>query len=136
MSFRDIYSNEVLESRLARSQRARFWGKVVSIVLMLTVAVTLRTEPQLRSALVSAAMAGAMQVTGRSVPATSPDLTAAFQAVPANTPPPASGTRVRDRIKINRPGSGADAAPQQVDMQALARDLQKKMAAFNRNGDW
>ncbi|MFY0646769.1 hypothetical protein [Sulfitobacter geojensis] len=132
MSFRDVYSNEVLESRRARSQRARFWGKVVSIVLMLTVAVTLRTEPQLRSALVSAAMAGAMQVTGRSVPATSPDFTAAS----ANTPPPASGTRVRDRIKINRPGSGADAAPQQVDMQALARDLQKNMAAFNRNGDW
>lgn len=84
MSFRDVYSNEVLESRRARSQRARFWGKVVSIVLMLTVAVTLRTEPQLRSALVSAAMAGALQ----------------------------------------------------VDMQALSRDLQKSMAAFNRNGGW
>lgn len=136
MSFRDIYSNEVLESRRARSQRARFWGKVVSIVLMLTVAVTLRTEPQLRSALVSAAMAGALQVTGRSVPATSPDFTAAFQAIPADTPLPASDTRVRDRIKINRPGSDANTAPQQVDVQALARDLQKSMAAFNRNGDW
>ncbi|WP_281991355.1 hypothetical protein [Sulfitobacter geojensis] len=136
MSFRDVYSNEVLESRRARSQRARFWGKVVSIVLMLTVAVTLRTEPQLRSALVSAAMAGAMQLTGRSVPATSPDFTAAFQAIPADTPLPASDTRVRDRIKINRPGSDANTAPQQVDVQALARDLQKSMAAFNRNGDW
>lgn len=136
MSFRDVYSNEVLESRRARSQRARFWGKVVSIVLMLTVAVTLRTEPQLRGALVSAAMAGAMQLTGRSVPATSPNFTAAFQANPADTPLPASDTRVRDRIKINRPVSDANTAPQQVDVQALARDLQKSMAAFNRNGNW
>jgi hypothetical protein len=134
MSFRDTYSNEVLESRRTRSQRARFWGKVVSIVLMVTVAVTLRTEPQLRSALVSAAMAGVMQVTGRSVPASSPDFTTAFQAIPVATSAAEGSKRVRDKIKINRPGSNVDTVPRQVDMQAIARDLQKSMAEFNLNG--
>ncbi|MGC1503094.1 MAG: hypothetical protein WA782_03035 [Sulfitobacter sp.] len=136
MSFRDIYSNEVLESRRTRSQRARFWGKIVSILLMLTVAVTLRTEPQLRGALISAAMAGAMHVTGRSVPASSPDVPVAFAAPPHSSPEPVGNTKIRDRIKVNRPGSSSAPvhAPARVDVQSLMPEVQENPRAYRANG--
>lgn len=142
MSFREIYANEVLEQRRTRAQRARFWGKVVSLVLMLTIAVTLRTEPQLRRALISAAMAGAMQVTGRSVPAATPDLPERFQdgfqamsaRTPAPAPAPANSTGIRDRIKVNRPGAALAPTPAQIDMQAVAQELQNNLSSHRLNG--
>lgn len=140
MSFREIYANEVLEQRRTRAQRARFWGKVVSLVLMLTIAVTLRTEPQLRRALISAAMAGAMQVTGRSVPAATPDLPErfqdGFQAMSARTPAPApaNSTGIRDRIKVNRPGAALAPTPAQIDMRAVAQELQNNLSSHRLNG--
>ncbi len=66
MDFKDIYADEVLEARRDRSKRARFWAKIVSLVLVLTVASTLRSEPQLRLALMSAGVDGISALRGSS----------------------------------------------------------------------
>lgn len=65
MSFSDTYKEEVLQSRRTRSQRAGFWAKVVSFVLMIMVAATLRSEPELRQAVVAAGTDTVLKVTGR-----------------------------------------------------------------------
>ncbi|MEW9920820.1 hypothetical protein AB2B41_14495 [Marimonas sp. MJW-29] len=74
MSFAETYSEEVIETRRIRAQRARFWARIVSLMLMITVAATLHSEPRLRAALMTAAINGVMALTGGSfVPVTSPE---------------------------------------------------------------
>lgn len=99
MSFREIYANEALEQRRTVAQRARFWSKILSFLLMLTVALTLHTEPRLANALMTAAMEAGMEVTGRS------------------TPGPVGSTGLRDRVKVNRPDRALIHAPDQVDIR-------------------
>ena len=65
MSFDETYHHEVLKSRRTRSDRARFWAKVVSFVLMITFAATLRSEPQLRNALVEGGTQVVLSLTGK-----------------------------------------------------------------------
>jgi len=65
MSFQDVYHNEVLVSRRTRSQRASFWAKILGVVLMIVIGATLRSEPQLRQALVTAGMDGVAAVSGQ-----------------------------------------------------------------------
>ena len=113
MTFKDTYADAVLESRRIRSQRAGFWAKVVGLLLVLTIGATLRSEPQLRLALMSAGMDAVMAMTGRAPPEPQPtqpavpDLSALRsllpnaqqQTTPVDDTPPDSG------IKINRPGA-------------------------------
>ncbi len=125
MSFGDTYKEEVLQSRRTRSQRAGFWAKVVSFVLMIVVAATLRSEPELRHALIAAGTDGVLSVTGRqstSAPVSTPTAlphSAGLEGLtrqidqngttglvaPFVTPPPENG------IKINRLGRDGTAGP-------------------------
>lgn len=68
MSFAETYSHEVIETRRIRAQRARFWAKLISLLLMITVAAVLRSEPQLRTALMSAAVDGVTALRGTDTP--------------------------------------------------------------------
>ena len=113
MSFSDTYSQEVLHSRQVRSQRARFWAKIVSIALMITTAAVLHSEPQLRQAIMTAGMDGIMNLTGRTKPtppaSATPDFAslqalmqqALAQPVQPQTSQPA---HPRDAVRVNRPG--------------------------------
>ncbi len=92
MTFLENYRYEVLQSRRTRRTRALFWAKVLSLMLMILFAVTLRSEPQLRQALTSAAMETAMKVAGR---------VAQPQAAPGPLMPDATG-RVPDPSQMMR----------------------------------
>lgn len=69
MSFAETYNHEVIETRRIRAQRARFWAKLISLLLMITIAAVLRSEPQLRSALMGAAVDGVTALRGETASA-------------------------------------------------------------------
>lgn len=108
MSFADTYGQEVIESRRIRSERARFWAKLVGFALMLLVAVTLRSEPELRSALVSAGVERLMALRGEAQPD-------AGLAIPSQVSAPTSdgdANRVMELLERMQPGTiGRNAAP-------------------------
>lgn len=98
MTFAGTYRDEVIASRRDRSRRAFFWAKVTSIVLMLTIAVTLRAEPDLRRLLMSAGMdaiAGFARIKAGNRAAALP--------VDVSTPDAQQTLLPRSRIKVNRP---------------------------------
>lgn len=139
MSFADTYGHEVLESRRTRSQRAGFWAKLVSLMLMVLVAVTLRSEPELRRALIEASITAGMQITGRAAPQTRSTGAGTFvSAAPATSAPPRSSTGLRDRIKVNRPTSGntlpGGSGQGQIDALGIAQGLQGGLSSFDANG--
>ncbi|KIN70879.1 hypothetical protein Z945_3343 [Sulfitobacter noctilucae] len=128
MTFSENYTFEVLQSRRIRRQRALFWAKILSFMLMILVAVTLRSEPQLRMALFTAVTDAGMRVMGKTDQAVvqtdesqlsdmlqNPDLKEVMQAAPMQfTAPPsevqAPATRDNsqgNRIKVNRPGAAS-----------------------------
>ncbi len=71
MAFEETYQAEVITSRRIRSQRVQFWAKALGVLLMIMIAAILRSEPELRSKLTTAAMDGVMAVTGSSGSASS-----------------------------------------------------------------
>lgn len=116
--FSEIYRTEVLQSRRDRSRRAFFWARIVGLALMLTIGATLRSEPELRSALARAGMDAVMTVAGRS----QPDPRVAQISSSEDLP--------KSRIKINRFGSSSGKPETQVDAQALAQELGRAMDAL------
>lgn len=115
MNFQATYQAEVLQSRRTRSQRAHFWAKVIGIVLMITIGATLRSEPQLRQAIMNAGMDGVMAVTGQEMPAaqgqsTYPADMAAMQGLLAEASRMQETTTPQnhptDAVKVNRHGLG------------------------------
>ena len=129
MTFSENYRYEVLQSRRTRRTRALFWAKVLSLLLMILVAVTMRSEPHLRQALTSAAMEAAMNVAGKVTQAQAepsasvpddmdrvPDPSQMMRYLPTLMDSMAEETKVlreeTDRapqgIKINRPGVAQD----------------------------
>lgn len=115
MSFSDTYGHAVLETRRIRAQRARFWAKIVSFALMITVGVTLHTEPELRQGLMNAAMQGGMTLTGRESAALAPlpsfasdSDRAAVEKLLRQAEQNAQETP--GRIKVNRPSADSEGA--------------------------
>lgn len=122
MSFAETYAEERLESRRIRAERARFWAKCVSLILMLTVALALRSEPQLRQALMSAGVDGIAALAGQKPGRATPDLgeaeLAALQEWQARLdagagvePAPQPQTGLRDAVKVNRFGTESATSP-------------------------
>lgn len=117
MSFEETYQAEVLQSRRTRSQRAHFWAKITGFVLMLTIGVTLRSEPEFRKAIIEAGMDGVMAVSGRTASSTvdQPKLphlpqtlaTSAPSGAAANATDPNNRVRARprDAVPVNRFGT-------------------------------
>ncbi len=128
MSFEETYQAEVLQSRRTRSQRALFWAKIVGFALMLTIGAVLRSEPQLRQAIMGLGMDAIKTASDTKSPAQSapsgvpiagtPDISqigallSQMQGTQAAAPPapdPAVGkptTGFRDAVRVNRHGSG------------------------------
>ncbi|MGC1495574.1 MAG: hypothetical protein WA790_07185 [Sulfitobacter sp.] len=119
ISLSEIYRHEVLQSRRDRSRRAFFWARVMGLVLMVTIGATLRSEPELRSAIARAGMDAIVAASG----STQPTQTAALA--------PDNSTLPKSRVKVNRFGSPAATPDQQLDTQALAQQLGRAMAAQN-----
>ncbi len=119
MAFEDIYRSEVLQSRRDRSRRSLFWARVLGIMLMLTIGLTLRSEPDLRRALMEAGMNGIARIAGRDSG--------------TQVPQPAALGGLRDRVKVNRHLGGAT-PPAANETQATADDLGRSLAA-RRAGD-
>tara|TARA_R110002124_G_scaffold20886_2_gene81200 strand:+ start:747 stop:1184 length:438 start_codon:yes stop_codon:yes gene_type:complete len=100
MEFAETYRYEVIQSRRDRSRRALFWSRILGIVLMLTIAGVLRSEPDLRRALSTAGSDAILAIAGRNgAPTPAP------MALPKGTDDQTVhvSTRPRDRIKVNRP---------------------------------
>lgn len=119
MSFSDTYGQEVIESRRIRSERARFWAKLVGILLMLLVAVTMRSEPELRTALVGGAVERIMAMRGQGGPETGPALP--FPAALPGTGTSKSGSdadRVMELLKRIEPG-GIGQTPRTIPPDSL-----------------
>ncbi|KIN61916.1 hypothetical protein Z946_772 [Sulfitobacter noctilucicola] len=126
MTFSDIYSDEVYEARRDRAKRARFWAKVVSLMLVLTIGATLRSEPNLRLALMTAGMDGVLAVAGGAASDTGsgqPFDTPAFMAkmmqraqdqaqrqarIDEAQPQIAQATGSKNKVKVNRHSFGQD----------------------------
>ena len=68
MEFAQTYRHEVIQSRRDRSRRARFWSRIVGIVLMLTIAAVLKMEPDLRRALSEAGTNAILQIASKPDP--------------------------------------------------------------------
>lgn len=114
MSFAETYSHELLETRRIRSQRARFWAKIVSFALMLTLGATFYSEPQLRQAIMQTGMQGVMSLSGRSaaVPQTSVALPTDLAALQNQLQQDQTGApQVSTGIKVNRFGPDSSARP-------------------------
>lgn len=129
MSFAEVYSEEVIETRRIRAQRARFWARIVSLLLMITVAATLHSEPRLRAALFSAAIDGLLSF-NRTEAATFETSTPPL----GNAPHPAADHEgLMELLKQLQPGNLGSAAPSQSAPEASAhpRDTVK----VNRFGD-
>ena len=109
MRFRETYSEAVRDSRRIRAQRAGFWAKWASLALVITVGATLRSEPELRQALMNVGMDAVMAVSGQTPPPApeGTDLQALLQQAQAFAPPP-TDVAPRDAIRVNRPGLGVD----------------------------
>lgn len=136
MSFSDVYANEVLESRRTRSDRARFWAKIVSFLLMITVAVTLRSDPQLRVALISAAMNGVSNVMGTAQgPVVRIPNVQATQAQPdTHAGPPKTGVRVNRPGIDQMPGGrlAQDPGTPGIDTQMTADEIGRLLQSLSR----
>ncbi len=117
MSLSEIYRHEVLQSRRDRSRRAFFWARIMGLALMLTIGATLRSEPQLRSAIARAGMDVVLKASG---PA---------QSTQTASLAPDSSTLPTSRVKVNRFGTPAATPGQQLDTQALAQHLGRALAA-------
>ncbi|MBD3664228.1 hypothetical protein [Sulfitobacter aestuariivivens] len=107
MTLAYTYREQVRVSRQDRSRRAFFWAKVVSFVLMITVAATLRADPELRRVLINAGMdavSRVMQVSGQQshiaqhAPAKS-------SWKPNKTSNPTGAAPLTPDIKVNRYGA-------------------------------
>lgn len=154
MSFAETYSHELLETRRIRSQRARFWSKIVSLALMLTLGAVFYSEPQLRFALMQAGTKGVMQLTGRSAAGASDApalpgggdlsglqnlLQAAQQqsAAPNTSPRPTvvinrGGDSTPGQPRFQRVGNGEEQAPVQGlnDPSAMAEQVSRLLEQF------
>ena len=117
MNPKESYRHEVLQSRRDRSRRAFFWARIFGLALMLTIGATLRSEPELRSALARAGM-DAIKAT---INQTQPAQTAALAPINSSLP--------KSRVKVNRFGGSFVKADQQIDAQAIANELGRAMAA-------
>tara|TARA_R110002094_G_scaffold191712_1_gene165985 strand:+ start:970 stop:1350 length:381 start_codon:yes stop_codon:yes gene_type:complete len=121
MNYEDLYRENVLLSRRDRARRALLWSRIVGIVLMLSVGVVLRSEPDLRRDLMVAGMNAVARVTDTRAKAR-PDAPARAQSSAAA---PDSTLRPRDRIKVNRYA----VAPQDQDAQGLAGTVGKTLSS-------
>ncbi len=128
MSFAGTYHEEVIASRRDRSRRAFFWAKVTSIALMLTIAVALRAEPELRRVLMGAGMEAVQSFAG---PQREGEFLAHASAQPflqSQTSEPEQSHLPRSRVKVNRPEpllEPSASSPISTDMQQLYRQLQQ-----------
>lgn len=124
MSFAGTYHEEVLASRRDRSRRAFFWAKVTSILLMLTIAVTLRVEPDLRRLILTAGTDAIMRGAGANETSDVADLPGRQVAAPS-----AQGSSLpRSRIKVNRPAPSPQSDTgfgSPVDIRQLSSQLQQ-----------
>ncbi|MEM6304678.1 MAG: hypothetical protein AAF744_08160 [Pseudomonadota bacterium] len=121
MSFTDTYQEEIIASRRDRSRRAFFWAKITSLLLVITIGVTLRAEPELRRLLMSAGMDTIAGFADLSAPI---PVQGTERAVAKTAPEPRLS---RDQIRINRPGSAnaySPTAPFGIDIEEIARQLQ------------
>lgn len=115
MDFRRTYHAEVLQSRRDRARRAIFWSRATGVLLMITVAATLRSEPELRRVLADAGINAMLKVTGR---VAAPQLADASAVTSERMPV--------SQVKVNRP---AIAAPSEGhDIQATADALGQALA--------
>ena len=159
MSFSETYRAEVLQSRRDRSRRAFFWSRILGLVLMITIAVALRTEPDLRRAISSAAMDGVARLAGLDRSGgTDVQGGTAFaqnsrqgvlrpQASPFNpaNPQPGAGARLpASKVKVNRPGftpafqptefttpDGQTIDPRSIDPAAMATQIQRVLESIS-----
>jgi len=115
--FKEIYQNEVLQSRRDRSRRAFFWARIVGLALMITIGATLRSEPEMRQMIATAGMDAVMRMAGRAPPAQTAALAPESSALPKSV------------VKVNRFGTDAQAQDQTLDPQALAKELGRALAA-------
>ncbi|NNE51112.1 MAG: hypothetical protein HKN30_01765 [Sulfitobacter sp.] len=111
MEFSDTYREQVILSRSDRSRRAMFWSRILGILLMLLVAVILRTEPQLRSDLLRVGIETAMKLTQRYDP----------QALPVR-----GSEETENGVRINRPGTFPRSTD---DVLETAREVGKRLSA-------
>lgn len=87
---------------------------------MVTVAVTLRSEPDLRNALVLAAMDGVSNLRGTDAPK-------------IDAPGPVAQRQLADRVKVNRFGSDTGAGRERTDVrdgQQIAQDVGQQLTNF------
>lgn len=128
MSFAGTYNEEIIASRRDRSRRAFFWAKITSVLLMLTIAVTLRAEPELRRVLMDAGMDAVMRFANmqngedrRTAQANLPFPQAQAVQAPQSQLP-------RSTVKVNRPAPQLDpglSSPISPEMQQLYRQIQQ-----------
>ncbi len=119
MGFAEIYRNEVLQSRRDRARRAFFWARLIGLVLMVTVAAALRSEPGLTRQLMLAAMDAVKPAVHQG--------DVGFQAQGADGAP--DKRLPTSRIKINRPEAPAGGAMMSggVDVQASAEAAAQRL---------
>lgn len=122
MNFANTYSEEVLQSRRDRSRRAFFWARVLSFVLMITFAATLRADPKLRNLLMESGMDAIAAIARVRDP--QPDLA----ALAASVKPEASTTLPTSRIKVNRFGATAP-----TDAQSITQGSGDSLSAQTRD---
>ncbi|MGJ8617755.1 MAG: hypothetical protein ACSHWS_13020 [Sulfitobacter sp.] len=127
VGFKEIYQNEVLQSRRDRSRRAFFWARIVGLALMITIGAILRSEPQLRQMIATAGMDAVMRMAGRQQPAQT--------AQPAQTVAlaPERSAMPKSVVKVNRLGTEDPRQDQTLDPQALARELGRALAAQGKS---
>ena len=95
LDFSSTYRNQVLQSRQDRSRRAIFWSRIVGVLLMLTIGVILRSEPEIRADLTNAGMDFIARLSGQETVASAAEV------------PQINTRQLEDKVKVNRHGEGA-----------------------------
>jgi len=111
MALFETYREQVIRERGQRARKALLLARFTGLLLMLLVAVILRTEPQIRADATAGALAFGLWATGRQ----EATLAEAPRAQAAQPP----------GIRINRPASGGGAE----ELQEVAGQLGKRLAA-------
>ncbi|MGB3245565.1 MAG: hypothetical protein WBB25_13605 [Sulfitobacter sp.] len=118
MGFADTYHEQVFQSRRDRARRAFFWARILGVVLMLSIGVTLRADPKLRSLLTEAGMdaLASLANVANPQPDWTPQATASMTQAPTLMP--------ASRVKVNRYNNSAPA-----DAQSIAQKLGDSLSA-------
>ncbi len=128
MSFAGTSQEEIITSRRDRSRRAFFWAKITSVVLILTIAVTLRAEPDLRRLLMGAGMNAVMRFANINHGEDPAALPAGLPFPQAQAAQAEQSQLPRSKVKVNRPAPRLDpgtSSPILPQMQQLYRQLRQ-----------